>query len=69
MPPAAKGETPLEPQPLPYRGAIWPGASRVTEDRSPLVPGCKVPIGTFIGNKHLLLPYRNPYRHTRNKFL
>ena len=44
MPPAAKGDTPLEPQPLTYRGAIWPGASRVTE-RS-LAPGTReFPIG------------------------
>ena len=54
MPPAAKGDTPLEPQPLTYRGAIWPGASRVTE-RS-LAPGTReFPIGIPIGKLSFLI--------------
>ena len=60
MPPAAKGDTPLEPQPLPYRGAIWPGASRVTEDCSPLVPGCTIPIEALMAINIYCSPIGTP---------
>ena len=60
IPPVAKGDTPLEPQPLTYRGAIWPGASRVTEDCSPLVPGCTIPIEALMAINIYCSPIGTP---------
>ena len=55
-----RGKPPLEPQPLPYRGAIWPGASRVTEDCSPLVPGCTIPIEALMAINIYCSPIGTP---------
>ena len=61
-----RGKPPWNPSPshrnygLVPIGAIGPGASRVTEDRSPLVPGCTIPIEALMAINRYCSPIGTP---------